>query len=283
MIHDGVSAPRLLNGPFEGHERDSPIHVKECLAALFMLRASGVHDAYVNLYTDNMSVFHSLTKFHSKHKQFGPCIQAVVMFCVENNVSLRVQWLSSEDNAIADEQSRTLQHTVDKSDVTLQPGIVVAAQHWAQCVCDVDICSTPANRQMHRFISRAQWSVDGQCGVDCMAANLGTLRGADGSRAWLWCHPPWGLIGPMWSHLRHQHCRGLMIIPQLEQEPWFPCIMHDCLRRTVLADIGDVNVLWGLPPTNSGSDLTDSDTILAHPRVCKGPLRHRLWCVLFDF
>ena len=80
--------PRLLQGPFEGAERDAPIHIKECLAALFMLRCSGVRDAYVILFTDNMNVFHSLRKFHSKHEEFGPVVQSVVMYCIENNVSL---------------------------------------------------------------------------------------------------------------------------------------------------------------------------------------------------
>ncbi len=67
VIHKEGQLPRLLQGPFEGEERDAPIRIKECLAALFMLRRSGVQNAYVVLFTDNSSVYHSLRKFHSKH------------------------------------------------------------------------------------------------------------------------------------------------------------------------------------------------------------------------
>lgn len=272
VIHAaGQDTPRLLQGPFEGAERDYPIHLKECLAALFMLRCSGVRNAYVVLYTDNMSVYHSLRNFHSKDEEFGRTVRAVVMFCIENNVSLRVEWLSSAANAVADEQSRTIRSVEDRSDVMLHADIFTAAQAWALCVCDVDICATPANRMTHRFISRARWGVDGECGQDCMSADLGKLRRADGSLAWLWCHPPWDLISPMWSHLQHQRCRGLMVIPHFEKMPWFSRIMRDCVRCTVLAEVGDTNVLWALtsPP---GSH-----------RVCKGPMTVRVWCVLFNF
>jgi hypothetical protein len=275
VIHIDGQSPRLLQGPFQGDEKDAPIHIKECLAALFMLRRSGVANAYVVLFTDNASVYHSLSKFHSKHERFGPAVQSVVMFCIENNVSLRVEWLSSAANAVADEQSRTIASTRDRSDVVLCRSMFEDAQRWGDCVCDVDICATPENRLTHRFVSRTSWCVEGQCGRDCMSADLGKLKGADGSQAWLWCHPPWGLIGPIWSHLQHQHCRGLMIVPQFEQQPWFARIMRDCVRCTLLAEIGDEGVLWAQPHVALHGDSVSTS------RVSKGPLSVRLWCVLF--
>ena len=183
VIHRKDLPPRLLQGPFGGAERDAPIHIKECLAALFMLRCSGVRDAYVILFTDNMSVFHSLRKFHSKHEEFGPVVQSVVMYCIENNVSLRVEWLSSAANSVADEQSRIVTSLVDRSDVMLSTSLLIAVQRWGRCTCVVDICATPENRQTHRFVGRIQWVVECRCSQDCMSAGLGQLLDSGGSRA----------------------------------------------------------------------------------------------------
>ena len=77
MLIGGAGLVRF-QGTFEAHELLYDIAIKEILAAIRVLRLSGLHDAFVTLYCDNANVVSALNNFHSKSALMRSFVEVVV-------------------------------------------------------------------------------------------------------------------------------------------------------------------------------------------------------------
>ncbi|EIW73792.1 hypothetical protein CONPUDRAFT_36372, partial [Coniophora puteana RWD-64-598 SS2] len=75
------------------------------LCALRLLSAFLPNSSRVLIYCDNQNSVHLFSSFAPK-PAYNPITRAVVDTLLANNWDLRVRWLSSEDNAVADAVSR---------------------------------------------------------------------------------------------------------------------------------------------------------------------------------
>jgi len=266
IYYPGAEIGTPARGSFVGADTTAPIHIKEAIAALTMLRLSGVHDSHVILHTDNRNVHGALSKSYTSAVEFRPVIRACVEYQLDANVILSVRWLSSRDNSGADFESRsvgkdasmvhvrpahrptsslsTVTHPgpVDRSDHMLHPTLVIRAQAWAGVRCTIDTCATSASKQFPRFIGLHQSSDPDQVGVDCLAAGLaGEI---------FWCNPPFSILPPLISHLESIRATGLLVFPALPGAPWFRSLVHKASRITKIAEAGNRFIFWqqGLAP-----------------------------------
>jgi hypothetical protein len=256
-----------------------------------MLSRSGAHDCRLHLFTDNMTVFHALRKYHTRSESFRVPLRRCVEWQISHNVDMTVQWLSSADNAAADYESRhagdvgvtrtygvpAVADARDRSDVMLHSRLFEMAQTWSGMRCTVDICASIDNRQTRRFIALGTTGCEDQVGVDCLATDLGCQSldgGAADRREVVWCNPPWAILSPLLAHLRASGARGLVVFPESTAQ-WFRALTHECRRVAVLADAGDKLVFW--------ERCSATGTMGEAPRTAMRASATRLFVAAFDF
>ncbi len=88
----------IHQGRFDEKQWNTPIHIKECLATTYALRASGISNCFATVYTDNTIVFNALRKFGTKFPELRPFVTACIDFQIQNNVSLEFVWIPSHMN-----------------------------------------------------------------------------------------------------------------------------------------------------------------------------------------
>jgi hypothetical protein len=268
------SVPVIYQGRFEPQHWDAPIHIKECLATTYALRAAGISDCFATVYTDNQLVFHALAKFSTRSDEFRPFVTACIEFQLQNNVAIKFIWIPSKENAVADLASRTnavitADSPSEPADNMLHPSLFAAAQNWAGIACTIDAMGSLTNRQTTRFIDRRPHDSPDNISTDCFASRT-IISGTDpasGQQEQLWVHPPWPIISATWAFLRACKARGIFIIPHFPTHPWYHRILHEAVRVTRLAHKGDQNVY-----------ITSSV-----PRLLLAPATVDIYAVVFDF
>lgn len=132
----------------------------------------------------------------------------------------------------------------------------------------MDICASASDRQVKRFIASAA------CGhPDCVAVNVFAYGfpfcGPRGDlKEYVYCDPPWAMIGPIWAHLRENGVAGVIVFPEMPQRAWYAMVLRQAVRVGILAPVGTPDVF-----VNTGRGHHHS----------LGPLWWNLMFACFDF
>ena len=96
------------------------ICLKEALAVLFALRsiASHLYPRHVDVFVDTMGLVHAWSGLKSKSEELTSVLRELFLFCMDNCVSLNMQWVSTKVNP-ANAPSRAL----DRCDSMLSPSL----------------------------------------------------------------------------------------------------------------------------------------------------------------
>ena len=240
------NATLTCSGRFVGPERDWYIHIKEMYAAkrTLMRYREHLHDCYVDLYTDNEVLLHTMLKGSSTVPELQEFAKWLLAFQIERNIVVRAHRVTSEDNRVTDCLSRETwvvkRPAYDRNDHMLNPRLFEAVRQWYGCEFTIDICAGPLNCQVNQYVSRFP-EVDRRCvGVNALAYPLGVPF--NGDREHIYCNPPWEIISPLWRHFRLSHARGVMIVPRIPRAQWFAAVMAQSTGAIVIAQRGDADV-----------------------------------------
>jgi hypothetical protein len=241
----------LVGGAFKGADMAKAIHIKELLAVQFTLEALGglLSNCYLDLYTDNTIVEYTILRGSAKDPEMRAYSKKLLHYQITNNVIVRVLRISTTDNVTADGLSRFdfQEETYDRNDHKLHPSLFAELESACGKAFTLDVCASPGNTQVDRFISRYPVTAEG-----CVAVNVFTFDFKEELRArpeFIYANPPWPLIAPLWKHLRVGEAQGVMIVPSIPTKGWFGEIMRSAKTITTLAKRGDRSVFLQ-PSTN---------------------------------
>jgi hypothetical protein len=283
LFIDGV---QLVGAPFDHDLLDNHISVKETMAVEFALEVLGAFipkPCHLDVYVDNTAVQFGLLKGSSPNELARALARSILAWQLRSNVTIHMHRITTKSNVIADTMSRLFGPSgsqvaaFDRRAVLLPLGCGMQldrgdhklGQEWFAAlqrvvepeVFTIDICASPANAQLPRFITR-------DFCAEAVAMDALAYTFPLGAAEFVYCNPPWTLIAPLWVHLRQCRVAGAMLFPWVPMYRWFGMIQREAKRCFVLAPQGAKDVF--LQPS-------------LNYRGSVGPIRWPLGVALFDF
>ena len=151
-------------------------------------------------------------------------------------------------------------------DIALVEARFLDVQVWAGRTFTVDLCASPADRRVRRFVARYNWNHPDQVATNVLAF-------APGPTEFCYVAPPWRLIAPVWRHLRDCKAVGVALIPYAPTSVWW---------SAVFAHVGQVDPSNVVLVASVGSRDAYVSCASATPALT-GCLRSDLLAVAFDF
>jgi hypothetical protein len=135
--------------------------------------------------------------------------------CVEQEITIKVEWVPREENSLADELSKLL----IPSDWMVGRAIFGRLEErWGSHT--VDLFASSENNQCDRFYS-LHWC-RGSAGCDAFAFEW------SGEVAWVSC--PYRMIGRVWRKLRQERVVATVIVPLWESSTWWGLVVPDSVH-----------------------------------------------------
>jgi len=212
-------------GRFTEKQLAEPIHVKEAWAVAFSLKQLGDHvrDCIVDLYTDNEVVRFTIMKGGTDYSEMRKVARYLVKWQLRQNTFIRIHRVSTGDNVVADELSRSGESSpAEQLQQRLQPGKFVLLQSWYATRFTVDACAAVGNTQLPRFVARTGPIGGGQIAANAFMYRFPNVEGQE----FLYCYPPWALVSPLWRHFQLSGCWGVMLLPDDPLQPWYGTAMQ---------------------------------------------------------
>jgi Reverse transcriptase (RNA-dependent DNA polymerase) len=285
LFIDGV---QLVGAPFDHGLLEYHISVKETLAVEFALEVLGAiipKPCHLDVYVDNTAVQFGLLKGSSPDELARTLARSILAWQLRSNVTIHMHRITTKSNVLADTMSRLFgpsgsmargavlarpaaslsmdgREKLDRGDHKLGPEWFAALQRVVEPeVFTIDICASPGNAQLPRFITREFCSE--AVAMDALAYTFPL-----GAAEYVYCNPPWTLIAPLWVHLRQCRVAGAMLFPWVPMYRWFGMVQREAKRCFVLAPQGAKDVFLQ-PSLNYNGSV--------------GPIRWPLGVALFDF
>ena len=130
-------------------------------------------------------------------------------FCLRHRITLSVEWVPREENALADEISKLL---IPDDWMLNREYFQVLDNRWGPHTCD--LFASLANHQCAKFYS-LHWC-RGSAGVNAFGYCW------TGENCWINC--PYRLIGRVWRTLREQRAVASMLVPLWKSATWWQLI-----------------------------------------------------------
>ena len=262
----------------------------------------------IDVFVDNTVVEHSGTRGSSPDMMMREMSRQLLQWQLASNTSVRLHRVPTSDNTLADIRtrcdprlaissaltaglppvetisyvtactrisaaysachrklaSRPLVVPIDRGDHRLNPQIFAGLQQLLGVKFTIDICASHRNSQTPRYIAMDNYIGDPLC----IAANVLCYAFPHPDTEFVYCNPPWSIIGPVWCHLRQRGCKGVLLFPYLPYNLWYPMVFCQASHIARLARQGDPDVFF----QPSRDYLTSV-----------GPLRWDLMFAVFDF
>jgi hypothetical protein len=230
---------------FTRPDRDLAIHVKEMLAIRYALSyfRTEIHDCFLDIHVDNTVVEAAALTGKSINAELRQFARFLLQFQLDSNAIVRIHRVTTADNVVADSISRGRPlHTIgaiDRSDHHLNPTLFQLVESHYGCTFSIDACANLSNRQTRRFIARVNTGHPDQVATNVF---MWSFPNIDGLREIIYCNPPWQLISPLWRHFRLCRTRGVIIVPDMPDKPWFGMLMATdpapfCIARKGSRDV----------------------------------------------
>jgi hypothetical protein len=266
---DGEDTARQFDGDYE----DDDIAVQEARAALDTVTqpslAEKLNNVAIDLYVDNENVRWSLQRYRSRSVGVRQVLKQLLEWQLAHNVSIKVDRVSTENNALADGRSRIRQRTAAAAarkdgpfELRLQASawnrVQSWARGWANSTCTIDACANAASTKLPRFVRDPE-----DVGPDTTAEPSGipgggalseseavamdvlayTFPNRGGLRELIYAFPPKQLVGAVWRHFELIGARGLMVAVADPSAQWWTRVMTTNKSYGAIAVAGDRDAL----------------------------------------
>lgn len=200
----------LYFNAFSSMEADLDSNSRELLAILYGLRSFRKHlkDCVVKFFTDNQNVAIICGKGSTSLRLHQFALD-IFRFCIENNVTLQIEWIPRSLNEYADSISRVIDY--DDWSTANEFYEHISAMHEP---FTVDCFASQYTAKCSKFYSKF-WC-PGTFGVDAFSF--------DWSKDNNWLVPPLYLVPRAVFHVEHCQARGVLIVPSWKSALFWPVL-----------------------------------------------------------
>lgn len=247
-----TSGPFPAGGVFPASWLSRHINQKEMYALYHLLRQfctrhpDVLRRAQVLIGVDNTAVVGAFQRGRAKNRDAHALLVRLFELQVEYEFLLSLQWIPTEDNAVADAISRPSRES------TIRLAAAAFRALWTKLgPFDVDLmaCSASAQRspsggQVLPFFS--QYDCPGSAGSDVLAQDVSLVPGAD-TLAFGFCFPPPIMAGHVVQHLAECRAHAVVVLPDIKAY-WFPRVQLATVRECRVAGLGESGIFqWPSP------------------------------------
>lgn len=225
------------------------INVQEAYALQQLLelfcedRPEQVQGTTVLVDVDSDVLFHAMRRGRAKDDVMHQIVTDLFWLQVRQEFNLKLQWVTSEANAEADDLSRP---DADQY-VRLGAGKFAEICVWVGRDFDMDLMATPASTQKLpnrekalRFYSR--FRTDGCEDVDALGQDLSKMPGST-DPCFGFCFPPTTIVGVVLQRLSECRARAVVVVPDLRKS-WYPLLKDATVRSVVLSQPAEESVFF---------------------------------------
>ena len=200
------AAQQVVRGTFE---EDVNVHIQqlEARAVRLVVEAfvNDLRDRDVRLFEDNQAVVFAVNHLTSRSSGIMDELRSLCRVLWRNNITLHAEYITSKDNALADQLSRH----VTKADWALPQEIIDDLEIFNNL--EVDYFATAENAKLARYWS--EYPDERAEGCDAFT----TTWSAPGL-----FHPPWFKLLRVLKKIELDKACGVLIVPRIPTAVWWP-------------------------------------------------------------
>lgn len=222
------------NGKWNEDEKDMHINYLEILAAFFGLKvfAKDLKNCQILLRIDNTTAISYVNKMGGvRFPHLTDVTRRLWKWCEDRNIYVYASYISSQDNEIADAESRR-SHPDIEWELT-DHAFSKIVKYFGKP--DIDLFATRLNNKCKTYVS---WHRD----PDALAVNCFTLNW---SQLNFYAFPPVSVILKMIRKIITDNAEGIVVVPFWPTQPWFPIFKSLCSDMLILGT--NTNVLLSVP------------------------------------
>ncbi len=204
---------RVARGAWNHIEKHKSSTWKELKAVEIVLKSFTriLADKKIKWFTDSQNVV-QIVEVGSGRSELHTMARAIFSTCIENNISIKIDWIPRSENEKADAISRKVDHD-DRSLSELH--YLNLERLWGPH--SIDRFASFQNHKLSRFNSR-YWNP----GSERVDAFTQTWSGENN-----WLVPPISLIANTILHLRASKSKETLIIPEWPSAPFWPLLTNN--------------------------------------------------------
>jgi hypothetical protein len=207
---------------------------KELMAIYLALKtfAKDLQGKSIVLRVDNQNVVSYMENGGGKKQDMIEIVRKIWDLTVIWDISIyKTEWIPTEENVIADQESRMLDH----NDWEVTWDIFQEINHvWGPFT--VDRFASSLNKKVQRFNS---WRM-------CPGTEAVDAFTQDWNGEFNWMVPPLNLIHRVINHIQETHAQGVLIVPNWPSQPWWPQL------QSIKVDVMILNPIKAFQPGPSG-------------------------------
>lgn len=207
-------------------ERESQFHINylELLACYYALQcfASSKTNCNILLRVDNKTAIAYINKMGGiMYQNLNRLSKKIWSWCEYRNIFLHASYISSKDNAIADEQSRV---SYIESEYALNNEVYL---HIVSCLGkpDIDLFASRLNTKCNVYIS---WIKD----PGAFTTDAFTIKWE--KSLFFYAFPPFPLIGRVLKKIIEDRSIGILVVPYWPNYSWFSLFLRLCCQKPII-------------------------------------------------
>lgn len=199
------------SGLWNDEERKQHINFLELSAAYLALKTfcQDINNCEILIRIDNTTAVSYINRMGGiKYVHLNSITKKIWQWCEQKKIYLFASYIKSEDNVIADQESRRSHSEIEceLNDIYFTKIIDTFASP------EIDLFASRANTKCHRY---ASWKGD----PDAYKIDAFTFSW---SQYFFYAFPPFSLISKILQKIITEQSVGIVVVPKWEAQPWYP-------------------------------------------------------------
>lgn len=205
---------KKTHGFWSTKERENHINYLELLSAFFGIKcfASHLKDYHILLRIDNTTAIAYINRMGGIQKRkLSTLAKDIWKWCEQRNLWLFASYIRSEENSVADAESRRLE--VETEFALSNSAFKEITRSFR--TPEIDLFASRTNTKCKKYVS---WKKDpGSIAVDAFTI--------DWKQHFFYAFPPFSIILKVLKKVQLEKARGIIVVPQWPSQVWFPLCM----------------------------------------------------------
>lgn len=206
-----VCGNESAHGAWKDNEKDLSINFLELTAAFFGLKcfANDLNDCQILLRIDNTTAISYINRMGGvQMKDLSYLAKEIWRWCEQRNIFIFASYITSEENAEADFESRKLESNTEFE--LSRAGFQKIVRNFGYP--EIDLFASRSNAKCQRYVS---WKKDPYS----IAIDAFTIPWKE---YFFYAFPPFSIILRVLQKIQYEKSEGIIIVPNWPSQPWYP-------------------------------------------------------------